>query len=193
MATQNPRVAAYVPQVIYDHLKNFRDERSLKSDSQAIIFALTEFFGVSQEVAHQSDSNLVQRIESLEARFSQLKEELLSELKSELFSDDKNTDQLELISLGSMSSDAKKSELVSEPIGDSNHEPSNSNELGPLTAEALTRRFGLARAAVAKAKGRFKDRPEKFTAWSCKHDPDDISWEYRENTNLYHPLFESTP
>lgn len=84
MSTDNPRIAAYVPQAIHDCLKEFKNSRQLKSESQAITIALSEFFGVSQEVAHQGSSDLTQRVEDLEAKFTQIKNELLDELKGEL-------------------------------------------------------------------------------------------------------------
>lgn len=84
MPTENRRVATYLPKELDDRLKAFIAERNLKGDSPALIVILSEFFGVSQEVAHQGSSDLIQRIEALENRFSELKSELLSELDSKL-------------------------------------------------------------------------------------------------------------
>jgi len=84
MPTDNPRVAAYVPVAVYDRLKEFKDSRKLKSDSQAIVTILSEFLEVSQVVAYQSSSELGQRVESLEEKLIHVKNELLSELQSEL-------------------------------------------------------------------------------------------------------------
>lgn len=44
MATDNPRVAAYPPQRIYERLVEFKRERGLKSDSAAIIAILESYF-----------------------------------------------------------------------------------------------------------------------------------------------------
>ena len=44
MATENPRVAAYPPQRVYERLVEFRRERQLKSDSAAIVAALEAYF-----------------------------------------------------------------------------------------------------------------------------------------------------
>lgn len=79
MPTENRRVAAYLPKNIDDRLEAFKAERGLKGDSPALIAILSEFLGVSQEVAYQSDPSIqLQQIE-------QLKGELLSELQSKLF------------------------------------------------------------------------------------------------------------
>ena len=44
MATDNPRVAAYPPQRIYERLVEFKREQGLKSDSAAIIAILESYF-----------------------------------------------------------------------------------------------------------------------------------------------------
>jgi len=86
---------------VYDRLKEFKDSRKLKSDSQAIATILSEFLEVSQQVAHESSLDLVQRIEALEAKFIHVKDELLNELKGELlrlipFSIDERLTKLEV-------------------------------------------------------------------------------------------------
>lgn len=82
MATNNTRVAAYLPQDITDALNAFKLERGLihvdtkdekglrANDSQALITILAEYFGVSQEVAHPTVFDLVKRIERIESRLN---------------------------------------------------------------------------------------------------------------------------
>lgn len=87
MPTENRRVATYLPKHIDDRLEVFKIERGLKGDSPALIAILSEFLGVSQEVAHLSSSEstvLTQRIETVEERISLMKDELLSDLRKEL-------------------------------------------------------------------------------------------------------------
>lgn len=87
MPTENRRVATYLPKHIDDRLEVFKIERGLKGDSPALIVILSEFLGVSQEVAHLSSSEstvLTQRIETVEERILLMKNELLSELRKEL-------------------------------------------------------------------------------------------------------------
>jgi uncharacterized small protein (DUF1192 family) len=87
MSTKNQRVAAYFPSAVYEQLQSFKAERDIKGDSRALIAILSEFFGVSQEVAYQSSSvnlELQKRVDELEERIAQLKNELLSELRREL-------------------------------------------------------------------------------------------------------------
>ena len=46
MATDNPKVSGYVPQVVYDQKKQFKAERGLKSVSMAVAAVLEEYFMV---------------------------------------------------------------------------------------------------------------------------------------------------
>lgn len=71
MATDKPRVAGYVSQELKALFQTFTKERKL-SESKALGVLLSEYFGVSQEVAHHSSLGLVKRIEALEEGLSQL-------------------------------------------------------------------------------------------------------------------------
>jgi hypothetical protein len=82
MPTENRRIATYLPKHIDDLLEAFKSEHSIKGDSQALITILSEFFGVSQEVTHQSGSARIDEI--ITAKLTQLKSELLDELLSRL-------------------------------------------------------------------------------------------------------------
>ena len=44
MATENPRVAAYPPQRIYERLVEFKRQQGYKSDSAAIVAILEAYF-----------------------------------------------------------------------------------------------------------------------------------------------------
>lgn len=87
MPTVNKRVAAYLPANVRASLEAFKTERNIKGDSQALIVILSEFLGVSQQVAYpvaQDNSEIVERIQSLESRLESLKDDLLNELLGEL-------------------------------------------------------------------------------------------------------------
>lgn len=85
MPSKKERVAAYLPSFIDKRFKSFKAERGINGDSQALIAILSEFFEVSQDVAHLSESEFVslsKQIESLTAKVAHLEDELLGELKS---------------------------------------------------------------------------------------------------------------
>jgi hypothetical protein len=94
MPTDNRRIATYIPKEIDDRFQAFRQEKGV-SESKALILLMSEYFGVSQQVAYSSDSPLAKQIEELSSLVSELKSELstkigeerISELKSELLSE----------------------------------------------------------------------------------------------------------
>jgi hypothetical protein len=89
MPTKNQRVATYLPEAVYERLQAFKSERELQGDSQALITILSEFLGVSQQVAHTVDySAKYVTVEQFNELVSKLKDErpALSESSSELLS-----------------------------------------------------------------------------------------------------------
>ena len=67
MATENKRVASYLPPALHNLLKEFQEQHGL-GESKAIIEILSDFFGVSQKVAHPNSLDLVKRIEAIEEK-----------------------------------------------------------------------------------------------------------------------------
>lgn len=194
MPTQNRRVATYLPPSIDDRLKTFKLERNIKGDSEALIAALSEYFQVSQEVAYPGSLNLLHRIEAIENKFGSLKDELLSELKGEpqYINSQKQVEakcesERELLDRipGQLELIAEEKKLQAENL---NADSSGELSSKPLLAFALAQRFGLRPNAVAEAKRRYKNKPEKFTEWLQAHDPDGFTWQYKEDTKDYHLL-----
>nr|ABO47827.1 hypothetical protein [Johanseniella A1345] len=75
MPTENPKISAYVPQVVYDSFKQFQEERGL-SMSQAAIKIFAEYFGIDLNASINvwSTNGLPSRIQSLEQELSDLKQ-----------------------------------------------------------------------------------------------------------------------
>jgi len=74
MPTENPKISAYVPQVVYDRFKRFQEERGL-SMSQAAIEVFAEYFGINL-----ADSSTKENTGGLLDRMLQL-EQLVADLK----------------------------------------------------------------------------------------------------------------
>ena len=81
MATENKRVAAYLPQPLYDLLEKFKEENDI-SESKAIISILAAHFGVAQEVSQKVTQKFVtvEQFHELQTKVTHMSE-LLSELK----------------------------------------------------------------------------------------------------------------
>lgn len=74
MPTENPKISAYVPQVVYDRFKQFQEERGL-SMSQAAIELLAEYFGINL-----ADNSTKEYTGGLPSRLTEL-EQIVANLK----------------------------------------------------------------------------------------------------------------
>ena len=89
MSTDKHRVAAYIPSEVKEKFEAFKQERGI-GDSKALVAILTEFLGVSYQVAYSNDSlvelknellsELQKEVVTIEEKLSKLRSELLSEL-----------------------------------------------------------------------------------------------------------------
>jgi hypothetical protein len=77
MGTDNPKVSAYVPQVLKDRLKVFREERDGISESQAVTIILAEYFQMPEVLGRSLSGSSVggvtlARMEALEEKLAAL-------------------------------------------------------------------------------------------------------------------------
>lgn len=68
MATENPRVAAYPPQQIYERLIEFKRERGFKSDSAAIVAILESYFFGDTPPIFSGTPVTTKRLDNLEVK-----------------------------------------------------------------------------------------------------------------------------
>jgi hypothetical protein len=186
MSTKKRRIATYIPTEIEDKFQAFKNEREV-GDSQALILILTEFLGVSQQVAYLSNS------------LEKVKSELLTELKSELLKEAENLE----FELNKKISELK-SELLDKLLPEVELEivdkPYNKQKLSVPVVEVtdssnlfekglkgieLSKRLIFDDSGLAKNVRKFTK--EEFADWSRKKDPKGIAWERREDKK-YYPL-----
>lgn len=77
MPTDNPKVSAYVPQVLKNRLKDFREERDDISESQAVTIILAEYFQMPEALGRSLSGSSVggvtlARMEALEEKLATL-------------------------------------------------------------------------------------------------------------------------
>lgn len=212
MPTQNRRVATYLPNELGDRLKAFITERNLKGDSAALIVILTEYFGVSQQVAQKVDYSEFVKFSQLQEILdkvsqSRLNSELLNSLVEKIKSLEKRLEGLEASTLSSFANSSGSSPhngsaeqmdlltVIDSTLGDSpsslKSEPLDIALLHPLTGSELALRFQLDKGAPSKEKGRMT--PERFLEWTREKDPDNIAWEYDKSSKRYTPIIGSLP
>lgn len=110
MPTENPKISAYVPQVVYDRFKQFQEERGL-SMSQAVIELLAEYFDINL-----ADNSIKEYTGGLPSRISQL-EQLISDLKQSYVYLSEKVDLMQSTSkLPTIKSDNTFANYQSEPL-----------------------------------------------------------------------------
>ena len=176
MPTAKHRIAAYLPPDVDEKFQAFKQERGI-GDSQALILILSEFLKVSHQVSCSDSleiealrSELLDEIEGkLEIRFSELRSELLS----------KSLESVEIVQESlkevRISHDSLKAVSVDLKI------------IERLTIAQLSARFSCNPSLVRKQKNTYKDKPEKFIAWSKSRDPDERGWRFDEEAKLFAP------
>lgn len=93
MPTENPKISAYVPQVVYDRFKEFQEEREL-SMSQAAIEIFAHYFEINLEVSTKEfTGGLPGKLMEIERELIEVKRSLaeLKEFCNQLASEVKHT------------------------------------------------------------------------------------------------------
>jgi hypothetical protein len=187
MTTENPKVAGYISQEIYDALTQFKEDQGHKSISQALTHVLSDYLGVEKKVNYQGSLLLDDKFVTLD-QFREL-EERFGSLPSELLSESVKIIEEKISKLRSELLNSLKSEPLNEPLSkllDNLPSEPSSELLEPMTGAALNKRFNQAEGGVTKMKSKHKNNPQRFTEWTKTKDPDGIAWEFKEG--LYYPI-----
>ncbi len=137
MPTENPKISAYVPQAVYDHFKEYQQERGI-SMSQAAIEIFAHYFGLDLEVpTKEFTGGLPGKVLQIEQSLEQLKNlyiELVAKVDCIKFSsgllEDNTVDSLidERTEQGELSNELPSGLLTSEKNEDHSKLPSELQE-----------------------------------------------------------------
>lgn len=175
MATENPRVAGYVPKEVFDRLMDFRKEQDI-SVSQALTIILAEYFKVSyqsvQVVAHFDEFITREEFEALSAKVDALakvsqNDELLSELPGR-------------IALLERRLENTKTTKVAQDSG----------QLTALPLGGLAKRLGITSSTLSHWKGtnpRKSKSPSELLEVTRSKDPDGIGWIFDSSIGKFKP------
>jgi len=72
VATDNPKVSGYVPQVVYDQLMQFKTFRGLKSVSMAVTAVFEEYFNLQKAPIDADHDATASHLETLEGKVASL-------------------------------------------------------------------------------------------------------------------------
>jgi transposase-like protein len=194
MATKNQRIAAYVPENVYQKYQSFKAEKGL-GDSQALIQILSEYFGVTHLVSRDESLQTLERIARLEASLSTMRSDLLSELKESVLKE--LAPQAVMLAIPPRRSEVEVIESVPEDLQAGETYDVSASVLPEIPPVAVssgeTQEFLPPQAAggIRLSSGDLRNRlkasrstmsrksratPDVFSRWSAERDPDKIPW-----------------
>jgi DNA-binding transcriptional regulator YiaG len=184
MPTENRRVAAYLPKEIDEQLKAFKIARELatperltdkqsEADSQALIIILSEFFGVTHQLAQTVDYSVfvtAEQFAELTSKVSELSDAIqrssspdtvLNELLDQIEQLEKRIESLELV---------KNRELT-------------------LSVGELAKRLKMDSSTLShwKSAGKKGKPPDELLKATRSKDPDGIGWTLIPEINRFKP------
>ena len=197
MATKNRRVATYLPPDVDEKFKEYKEQKSIDGDSEALINILRDYLGVTHqdtEVSYLLLPNLLKRVESLETS-TFVTQDQLNDFKDDVRKDIALTISVQPHSREKPSTRGKRdSELNShsessplqlglvEKSEDKGSELPDSSPSG-IQGKDLSKHLGVNPSTISANKNK---GPSHFSEWSREKDPDGKSWEYREDDKLYY-------
>jgi hypothetical protein len=192
MPTSKPKISGYVPQHLFDSFMSLKDSQRYESASQTLIAILSEYFGVEQQVDHQSRP-LVLRFPSIEDfEALQRKVDLVAE-KLELLVEGSNPlSKPPSESMQNADVTADSGEPASDPLSRA-HDESDSNlsldlgisqeELGMIQQDLAPRlNMGISTLSAKK-----KLPTDKLIEYTRAKDPDGIGWTYSKEDKRFYP------
>lgn len=204
MATENRRVAAYLPPELDKAFVAFKISSGLategspnQNDSKALVQILSEFLQVSYPVTHPGDSDVLSRLALLEQRLSDVEvrvndnQRLAEGVKEDLESTLSNAPapvakgQMSLLDVPEIRAEDGDTFLGSVRSSLPSREHVPSYLLEGLGREDIAKRLGIHPDNITKKK---KLGNDAFSAWSQSKDPDEIPWKYEDGK--YVPVTE---
>jgi len=195
LATEHPKVTAYIPQPILNALDSWKSQNDIESRSAAIVAILADYLAVAYPVGQTSTAprtlgnlpgTVLAELAKIEKRVTTLEQQILSSsavsvaLPSTLLTQDtESTNTADLESTGpvdeALSTVLNTVSLEStRTIDEALSTVLNTVPMAPLSQAALAKRLGCSDKAIEKH--RKQDSKESFADWSCERDPDNIAW-----------------
>ena len=199
MATEHPKITAYIPQEILTALDDWKQAHDIDSRSAAIVTILADFLRVPYPVPLQDTassntvlSTVLTELEQLKERVAALEQHISTAPKtapSTVAEPDKPSRSDVLQKAPSTALKSSSSAVPLEDIKPGSEALSTASltaPVAPLTQSALAKRLGCSDKAIEKH--RKQGSKEQFATWSSDHDPDNIAWTWEGSGGRGQPL-----
>ena len=199
MATEHPKVTAYIPQEILTALDDWKQAHDIDSRSAAIVSILADYLAVPYPVPPQDTassstvlSTVLTELGQLKKRVAALEQHISTAPQAAPSTVAEPDEPSRSDVLQEVPSTALKESLTAVPVDDTKPGGEAPNTapitapLAPLTQSALAKRLGCSDKAIEKhRKGGSK---EQFVTWSSNRDPDGVSWTWEGQGGRGQPL-----
>lgn len=208
MATDKPRIQAYTTPDLYKRFLDWKLERGISKDSEALNELLAEYFGVSHSSLNpQSSIEQIEEIiqEECDARMQAIKEDIAAKLPSLSQLDEKISgyvrEQIQENHRTWIDELAKRfherifrleQEFIQQRLEFNRLESildgkctkiDKNEEPTSLTQSDLARRLGIDKSRISRRKD-----SSDFSDWSREKDPEAIAWKYDREKNVFLPV-----
>jgi hypothetical protein len=166
MASEHPKITAYIPQDLLDALDAWKETHNHNSRNSAVVAILRDYLGVTHSITHSithegtfpHNFDVSAVLETLETLTQRL-------------------DAVEAV-LSALSNNVPDDVLDDEPDNEPDNEPDDEPDVDyPLTQRELAERLGMTTQNVSNHRRQSTPKDKTyFEAWSKKHDPDDVAW-----------------
>lgn len=199
MATEHPKVTAYIPQEILTALDDWKQAHDIDSRSAAIVTILADYLAVPYSVPLNGAvpistvlSTVLSELGQLKERVATLEQHISTAPQAAPSTVAEQDEPSRSDVLQEAPSTALKESPSAVPVEDTKPDGEAPNTapitapLAPLTQSALAKRLGCSDKAIEKhRKGGSK---EQFATWSGDRDPDNIAWTWEGSGGRGQPL-----
>ncbi|MBI4783272.1 MAG: hypothetical protein HY785_18420 [Oscillatoriophycideae cyanobacterium NC_groundwater_1537_Pr4_S-0.65um_50_18] len=179
MATENPKIVAYIPEQVYEQVLSLRDQWQLKSTSQVVSVILQDYFGIDPFPPYSDlrEATVTQRMTAVEENVKSIStglaeaNELINHLKLEIQTLQRSA-TFEAQELNENTYSRKRILRIPQIT-----------PLVPHRSAELAQRLGVSKSTISVYKIR-----EDFTEWTKTKDPQGIAWIYNSMTKQFNFL-----
>lgn len=198
MATENKRVAAYLPPHVAEKFEEYKQQNGGLSDSKAIIKLVSDHLGITDGAGQGGLPFPVTLTPEQKSELkSELRQEMLGELRDDMLAMFREQSEVidvphEVGELPSTLPGELKSLLGQPELPIVSELRVTQGESLVFTSSELGNRLGVSQSTV---RGRVANGLADFVQWSAKKDPDGIAWEfYKEGTkSKFKPASDTPP
>lgn len=204
MATEHPKITAYIPQEILTALDDWKQAHDIDSRSAAIVTILADFLRVPYPVPLQDTASSNTVLSTVLTELGQLKERVAAleqHISTALQAAPSTVAEPDEPSRSDVLQEAPSTVLKELPLkelpsavpiedtkpgGEAPNTVPITAPLAPLTQSALAKRLGCSDKAIEKH--RKQGSKEQFATWSSDRDPDGVRWTWEGSGGRGQPL-----